>query len=55
MSDWSAWTRIGYHNRFPVAFYILIGGAFIFGLLRPRKEDRMALGGSEKLRCALEM
>lgn len=32
--------RVGYYNWFWVAFYVLIVGAFIFGLLRPRKKSQ---------------
>lgn len=29
--------RIGYHNWFLVAFYVVVVGVFLFGILRPRK------------------
>lgn len=29
--------RIGYHNWFLVAFYVVVVGVFLFGVLRPRK------------------
>ena len=37
--------RIGYHNWFLVAFYIVLVGVFIFGILRPRRRTEWRSAG----------
>jgi protein-S-isoprenylcysteine O-methyltransferase Ste14 len=37
--------RIGYHNWFLVAFYIIVVGVFLFGILRPRKRSEWRSAG----------
>lgn len=37
--------RIGYHNWWLVAFYIVLAGGFVFGILRPRRRTEWRSAG----------
>jgi protein-S-isoprenylcysteine O-methyltransferase Ste14 len=37
--------RVGYHSWFLVAFYILLAGVFLFGILRPRRRTEWRSAG----------